>query len=75
MKPLQLLMQRKRVKFFLPYIRPDDKILEVGSGTAWFKRALADAGCNNYRCIDLKAPADIIGDIVQWKSLGLGRIL
>ena len=71
MRPIQKYMQKRRTSYFLPQIGKRDHVLEIGSGTGWFKQALLDSGHVGYKCIDLKAPADIVGDILKWRSLGL----
>lgn len=71
MRPVQRWMQVRRADFFLPHIKSHDAVLEVGSGSGWFKKALAETGRGIYQCIDLQGPADLIGDILQWKDLGL----
>jgi SAM-dependent methyltransferase len=64
-------MQKKRAELFLPCIGDDDMVLEVGSGSGWFKTAIEGTGRGHYRCIDLYPPADIVGDILEWPKLGL----
>jgi cyclopropane fatty-acyl-phospholipid synthase-like methyltransferase len=64
-------MQRKRADFFLPHIGENDQVLEVGSGSGWFKDAIGKTGRGNYHCIDLFPPADFVGDILEWQSIGL----
>jgi 2-polyprenyl-3-methyl-5-hydroxy-6-metoxy-1,4-benzoquinol methylase len=71
MRPIQKFMQKKRTSYFLRQIHASDQVLEIGCGTGWFKQALIESGHANYQCIDLKAPADIVGDILQWQHLGL----
>ena len=71
MRPVQRWMQKKRTDFFLSKIGPEDRVLEVGTGSGWFRREVEKHGCGTYVGIDLNPPADIVGDILQWQSLGL----
>lgn len=70
-RPVQGWAQRKRLQFFRPYLQPSDAILEIGSGSGWMKEALRRDGFTNYTTIDLFPPADIVGDINEWRQLGL----
>lgn len=64
-------IRRKRLKFALNEMPANAAILEIGSGEGWVKPVLTKYGCGNYTELDLKPPADIIGDIKQWRNLGL----
>lgn len=68
---LSELARKKKIKYFLRDKPKDARILEVGSGTGWVCAYLKQNGYKNYSNIDLKPPADIIGDINDWKELGL----
>ncbi len=63
--------RRKKARYFLDGIPKDDRILEIGCGEGWVKEYLRGRGCTRYTGIDLKGPADIVGDIRSWKLLGL----
>jgi len=69
--PLSNVARRAKVKFFLQYLSPDALVLDVGCGDNWFKRAAATRGFTGVTGLDLYPPADIIGDIRSWQSLGL----
>jgi 2-polyprenyl-3-methyl-5-hydroxy-6-metoxy-1,4-benzoquinol methylase len=71
MKPGQLLMQRARRRFFLRFIHPGDRVLEIGSGSGWFREASSSVSDLHYTTIDLEPPADIVGDVLAWRELGL----
>jgi len=70
-RPVQGWAQKKRLSFFGPHFGQNDRILEIGCGSGWVRPALAEKGVSNYVGIDLFPPADIVGDINQWRKLGL----
>ena len=49
----------------------DARILEIGCGDGWFGRRLRAEGWTGYVGLDLKPPADIVGDILAWRHLGI----
>lgn len=63
--------RRKKIRYFLEPIPKQARILEVGSGSGWVREYLTGRGWTNYTGIDLKPPADIVGDIRRWADLGL----
>lgn len=63
--------RRKKIEYFLAGIPKDARILEVGCGSAWVREYLISNGCTRYVGLDLAAPADIVGDIANWRELGL----
>ena len=63
--------RKKKLDFFLPYLPTDARIVEVGAGDGWLGRCLKERGQQNYTSIDCETPADIVGDINEWASLGL----
>src|SRR5262245_24987028 len=71
MPPLSDIAQRLKVGYFFGDVAKDARILEIGSGTGWLGRHLKDAGWANYTGIDLQPPADFVGDIRDWRQLGL----
>lgn len=70
-RPVQGWAQRKRLEFFREELKNAGDVLEVGSGSGWVKSALSGQGIKSYRGIDLFPPADIVGDINNWRNLGL----
>ncbi len=63
--------RRMRGNHFLDSIRNEDEVLEIGCGCGWVKEYLLDRGHSRYVGLDLHAPADIVGDIREWRQLGL----
>ena len=70
-RPVQGWAQRERMRFFADHFRPGLRILEIGCGSGWVKPALLELGITQYTGIDLFPPADIVGDLNEWRSLGL----
>src|SRR3954452_11087520 len=62
--------RRKKLEYFLGAVPRDAAILEVGCGNGTAKRWAEGHG---YRVVglDLRAPADIVGDVNEWRALGL----
>jgi 2-polyprenyl-3-methyl-5-hydroxy-6-metoxy-1,4-benzoquinol methylase len=71
MRPVQAWARKKRIEFFVPYISPNDRVLEIGPGEGWFRNTVEKLMPVNYVTIDTDAAADIEGDIKQWPSYGL----
>jgi 2-polyprenyl-3-methyl-5-hydroxy-6-metoxy-1,4-benzoquinol methylase len=69
--PVSRLARRRKVKHFLSWVGHDAQILDVGCSTNWFKQAARSRGWTNVTGIDLQPPADIVGNIFEWESLGL----
>ncbi len=63
--------RRKKIDYFLTPLPREAVILEVGCGAGWVGEHLRENGWRHYRGVDLKAPADLVGDIRDWRSLGL----
>ncbi len=63
--------QRKRIDYFVEDIPKDAKILEVGCGDGWFGNHLKRNGWRNYVGLDIVPPADIVGNILDWRKLGI----
>lgn len=69
--PLSWLARRRKIAYFLKWVTPEAKILDVGCSTNWFKTAAAEQGFPNVTGLDLIPPADIVGDVRQWEQLGM----
>ena len=63
--------QRKKIEHFLAPLPKDARILEIGCGSRWVGDYLKANGWQNYVGADLEPPADIVGDIRNWRELGL----
>ena len=61
----------KKLAFLLERIRPEHSVLEIGSGDRWLGSRLVEHGVRGYRCVDLRGPADYVGDIRDWTRLGI----
>jgi SAM-dependent methyltransferase len=71
MPALSKYAQRKKIEYFLDPLPKDARILEIGCGSRWVGDYLKANGWNNYVGADLVPPADIVGDIRDWRTLGL----
>lgn len=65
--------RKKKIEYFLKRIPKQARVLEIGSGSGWVGNYLKQNGWSNYVGIDVVPPADIVGDIRDWKSLRLGE--
>lgn len=65
------LARRKKITYFLDPIPREARILEIGCGSRWAGDYLKQNGWTGYVGVDLFPPADIVGDIRQWRELGL----
>lgn len=64
-------MRRLRARNLLDRIPAGAQVLEVGCGSGWAGSHLREKGVKSYTGLDLKGPADIVGDILEWPRLGL----
>lgn len=63
--------RRRKIGYFLAPIPKDARILEIGSGGGWVGQYLRDNGWTGYLGLDLVPPADLVGDVREWRKLGL----
>ncbi len=63
--------RRKKIEYFLKGIPKEKKILELGCGSAWAREYLTDHGWTHCVGLDIEPPADIVGDIADWRALGI----
>lgn len=63
--------QRKKIDYFLKPLPRNARILEIGCGSRWVGDYLRSHGWTNYVGADLVPPADVVGDIREWRALGL----
>ena len=65
--------QRKKLEHFFSKIDKKDHILEVGCADGWVGKYAKENGYKNFTGLDIlpNADADVIGDVNDWKKLGL----
>jgi 2-polyprenyl-3-methyl-5-hydroxy-6-metoxy-1,4-benzoquinol methylase len=63
--------RRKKEKFFFQDLPKTARILEIGCGSGWVGEYLKRNGWHNYVGLDIVPPADVVGDVREWQSLGL----
>lgn len=68
---LSNLSRRLKKHYFLDTIAKSDVVLEIGCGDGWVKRYLNRRGVERVLDIDTTPSAIIVGDIREWRSLGL----
>ncbi|MBI3828533.1 MAG: class I SAM-dependent methyltransferase [Planctomycetes bacterium] len=64
------LSRRRKFSLLNEHLAPKSHVLEVGTGDGWFAKRLRECG-HHVVTIDLVCPADIMGDILNWRKLGL----
>jgi SAM-dependent methyltransferase len=57
--------------YFLNTVSKDDTVLEIGCGDGWVGRYLRERGVDRVIGIDTHPPAAVVGDIREWRNLGL----
>ncbi|PYX09468.1 MAG: hypothetical protein DMG85_09365 [Acidobacteria bacterium] len=57
--------RKQKLSYFTRELPKNARILEVGCGDGWFGVQLKSAGYKNYVGLDLKGPADIVGNILE----------
>lgn len=67
---LSRVAQSLKARWFLKRLRRDDRILEIGAGGGWVGAWLRRHGHTGYVGVDIEPPADVVGDILQWRELG-----
>lgn len=68
---LSELAQKKKAACFLDPIPRQSRILEIGCGSGWAGAYLKEHGWVSYQGLDIVSPADIVGDVRDWRILGL----
>lgn len=73
MAALSKYAQAKKLAYFFSHIDKKAKILEVGCADGWVGRYAKAHGYTNFVGLDIlpTANADIVGDINEWRNLGL----
>jgi 2-polyprenyl-3-methyl-5-hydroxy-6-metoxy-1,4-benzoquinol methylase len=70
---LSSISRRLKKWYFLDTVSTDDAVLEIGCGDGWVGRYLGRRGVNRVASIDTNPPATIVGDIREWRKLGVER--
>jgi 2-polyprenyl-3-methyl-5-hydroxy-6-metoxy-1,4-benzoquinol methylase len=63
--------RKKKIYYFLESIPKEARILEVGCGSGWALEYLRGQGWQHSWGVDIRPPADYVGDIRRWRELGL----
>jgi 2-polyprenyl-3-methyl-5-hydroxy-6-metoxy-1,4-benzoquinol methylase len=63
--------RNRKLEHFFADVPRDARILEIGAGGGWLRAALAARGFTRYTGLDLLPPADVVGDVNDWRALGL----
>jgi cyclopropane fatty-acyl-phospholipid synthase-like methyltransferase len=63
--------RRRKVDHFFADVPRDARILEIGSGGGWLRAELERRGFTAYTGLDLAGPSDVVGDVNDWRALGL----
>ena len=63
--------RKKKAEYFLDPIPADARILEVGCGSGWVGEYLRAGRWRHYQGLDIVPPADFVGDVRDWRALGL----
>ena len=63
--------RRKKTAYFFEGLPKDARILEIGSGSGWVGEHLRTHGWSNYVGLDIVPPAEVVGDVREWRTLGL----
>lgn len=73
MAALSTYAQKKKLEYFFSHIDKKARILEVGCADGWVGRYAKAHGYTNFVGLDIlpTANADIVGDINEWRKLGL----
>jgi 2-polyprenyl-3-methyl-5-hydroxy-6-metoxy-1,4-benzoquinol methylase len=65
------LARKRKVTYFLSKVPKDARILDIGCADNWFKQVAAENGFTNVIGADFRPPADIVGNIFEWRELGV----
>lgn len=71
--PISELARRKKLEFFFARIDPAAKILDLGCADGWVGQWAKDHGYADVTGVDVVPPADVVGDVREWRSLGLAE--
>jgi SAM-dependent methyltransferase len=68
---LSRLARHQKVDYFFADVPCDARILEIGCAGGWLREALGARGFTRYTGLDLRPPAEVVGDVNDWRALGL----
>jgi 2-polyprenyl-3-methyl-5-hydroxy-6-metoxy-1,4-benzoquinol methylase len=63
--------RKRKIVHFFKSLPKQTRILEVGCGGGWLGSYLRNAGYTQYVGLDVAGPADLVGDILKWKAIGI----
>ena len=63
--------RKKKIDYFIKEIPKKAKILEIGCADGWLGNYLKSNFWENYVGLDIVPPADVVGNILDWKKLGI----
>jgi 2-polyprenyl-3-methyl-5-hydroxy-6-metoxy-1,4-benzoquinol methylase len=63
--------RRRKIAYFIKGLPRELRILEVACGGGWLGSYLKSAGYTDYVGLDLKDSADVVGNILEWRALGI----
>lgn len=69
---LSEISRRRKFALLNDHLTAKSRVLEVGTGDGWLARRLRECG-HDVVTLDLSGPADIVGDILDWRNLGLKK--
>ncbi len=67
---LSEISRRRKLALLNEHLAPGSRVLEVGTGDGWFADNLRRRG-HDVVTLDLLGPATVVGDIRDWRNLGL----
>lgn len=65
--------RKKKISHFITRIPKEARVLEIGCGDGWLGEYCRSHGWAGYVGLDLHPPADVVGDIREWRSLGIAE--
>ncbi|HET7753597.1 MAG TPA: class I SAM-dependent methyltransferase [Anaeromyxobacteraceae bacterium] len=68
---LSTIARRRKVEYFFSGVPRGARILEIGCGDGWLRPALEARGFTRHVGLDLRPPADVVGDVNAWREIGL----
>jgi 2-polyprenyl-3-methyl-5-hydroxy-6-metoxy-1,4-benzoquinol methylase len=63
--------RKRKIAYFIGGLPKQSKILEVGCGGGWLGSYLKSTGYTDYVGLDVADPADVAGNILEWRALGI----